>query len=151
MPPPVALMAYRFRSKTLLLPGKPVAHNSGQRCLKNGLLWCIVARHFGLPGFPGKAQGPVNCRQLGSQVFLQLETALSNTLNRTGLGASRGETNPWIGPRGLRWDSPQLQDPYKRLVYRWLSPMQLLYQVGLLKEPYASSMEASQLQTTHLI
>ena len=34
-------------------PGKPVACNLGLLRLKNGLLYGIVACHFGLLGFPG--------------------------------------------------------------------------------------------------
>ena len=36
-----------------ILPGKPVDHNLGLLCLDNGLLWAILACHFGLLGIPG--------------------------------------------------------------------------------------------------
>ena len=42
------------RFKTVHLPGKPMAHNSGRLSITRGLLWGIVACYVGLLGFSKK-------------------------------------------------------------------------------------------------
>ena len=48
-----SFMSSPFSSGGGYIPGKPVAHNSRLLCPKNGLLWDVVACHFGVLGFPG--------------------------------------------------------------------------------------------------